>query len=133
MRLWTRREDAIVRSLGQLGAKACADAIREATGVRRTPKAVQNRASRIGASLFEHEACPRCGRLVKSLRPSGLCDVCHERSIEEPRAVESMLARSIDPPTADEVRAAKRARAAARKARSREGNVDSGRNPGKTR
>lgn len=93
---WTKGQDAILREFGYLGARKCAQMIRRKTGVTRTVYAVQRRASRIGVSLFEHETCPGCGRLVKRLRQTGFCDVCHERRASEPRLGMAQKMRAVE-------------------------------------
>lgn len=80
MRRWTAREDAIIERYGSMGVVAVCRIIREQTGKVRTESACQHRASRIGVSLFERATCPECGRTVKRLRRSGLCERCHHLS-----------------------------------------------------
>lgn len=87
-----------------MGAQKCALLIRKKTGVARTPYAVQCRASRIGVSLFVFETCPGCGRLVKKLRQTGFCDVCHERRAAEPRLGLSSKMRAVHKTPEDEAR-----------------------------
>lgn len=101
MMRWTKGQDEILREYGSLGAKKCAAIIREKTGVRRSVYSVQRRASRIGTSLFIHETCPGCGRTVKKLRQTGLCDICHERRAAEPRKHMAALMREIEPTEED--------------------------------
>ena len=78
---WSRREDQILREFGDRGAKYCQRLISRRFHVTRTVHAVENRASRIGVSLYPCQTCPQCGRRVARLRQTtGLCDLCHERS-----------------------------------------------------
>lgn len=93
---WSRQEDDILRDYGSLGAEACSGILAEECGTRRTVKAVQHRASLIGASLFEYHVCPTCGAKVKRLRPSGVCMVCHEiLKAERQRTVAEKFAAEI--------------------------------------
>ncbi len=66
----------MLRQCGRMGAAACRRALRAELGAKRSVKAVQHRASRIGVSLFEHATCPMCGRTVRRAKPSGLCARC---------------------------------------------------------
>lgn len=75
----------MLRQCGSMGAAECRRILRAELGAKRSVKAVQHRASRIGASLFEHATCPMCGRDVKRPKPSGLCGRCHEAARAEAR------------------------------------------------
>ena len=81
MRRWTREEDNVIRAYGHMGAAKVVRLLALRLGSRRTQKAVERRASRIGASLVEYEVCVGCGRRVRRAWPDGLCDVCHERRL----------------------------------------------------
>lgn len=83
MRRWTREEDAVIRMFGNQGAAQVSKLLYLNLGARRTQKAVECRASRIGASLVEFDTCISCGRRVRRLWPDGYCDVCHERRLLE--------------------------------------------------
>ena len=85
MRRWTPEEDEVLRQYGSMGATACRRILRAELGAKRSVKAVQHRASRIGASLFAYATCPMCGRVVKRPKPSGLCDRCHDLMKAEAR------------------------------------------------
>lgn len=75
----------MLRQCGSMGAAECRRILRAELGAKRSVKAVQHRASRIGASLFAYATCPMCGRVVKRPKPSGLCDRCHEAARAEAR------------------------------------------------
>ena len=117
MRRWTAREDAILERYGAMGVVAVCRIIREQTGKVRTESACQHRASRIGVSLFERATCPECGRTVKRLRRSGLCERCHHLSFCGAEGA----ARLVEPTEeqADSEALARRRRNAERKARCR--------------
>lgn len=117
MRRWTAREDAILERYGSMGACAVSRIIREQTGRSRTESACQHRASRIGVSLFERATCPECGRTVKRLHRSGLCERCHHLSFCGAQGAARLVEPTGEQREADE-RAARR-RNAERRARCR--------------
>lgn len=80
MRRWSAEEDALIVSMGSLGAEGVRDAIEAETGVCRTVAAVQRRASRIGATLVMYKTCPNCGKIAASLSSrTGLCGSCNQQ------------------------------------------------------
>ena len=76
---WTTKQDSIIRELGHLGADAVRKAIERECGVSRSARSIENRASRIHASLKVRQVCPECGVVGLRLnRQSGLCPKCTE-------------------------------------------------------
>ena len=119
---WTTGQDEILAYEGFRGVDACVDEIRERFGIERTRAAVKMRASKIGASLMRYETCPRCGRKVKRLKYSGLCDLCHERELLDPKSKRKRLMREmrLTDKEREAVKAAKRERVAENQRRHRE-------------
>lgn len=119
---WTTAQDDCLRECASQGADECRRELWRRFGVRRTRDAVKARASRLGVSLERFEACGECGRLVRRLKYSGLCELCHERSFVSAGARRARLLKEMeDADGYDEaVRAAKRARARERQRRHRE-------------
>lgn len=122
MKPWSRREDQILREFGDLGAKYCQQLIARRCKVTRTVHSVENRASRIGVSLYPAQTCPQCGRRVARLRQTtGLCDLCHERSFvpavkQRSEAMREVAKSECDPEYREAVAEAKRERWRRRKA-----------------
>lgn len=122
MKPWSRREDQILREFGDRGAKYCQRLISRRFHVTRTVHAVENRASRIGVSLYPAQTCPQCGRRVARLRQTtGLCDLCHERSFvpavkQRSEAMREVAKSECDPEYREAVAEAKRERWRRRKA-----------------
>lgn len=78
MNHWTTAQETILRECASLGAEFVAKEIARKTGVRRSAKAVDHHASRLGVSLRRYETCPRCGRREPRLnRKTGLCQTCN--------------------------------------------------------
>lgn len=120
-RAWTAEHDECLRECASLGPDECRRELWRRFGVRRTREAVKARASRLGVSLERYEACSECGRLVKRLKPSGLCELCHERSFvsASKRRARIMKEMEEDEEYRNAVRDAKRARARERQRRHR--------------
>lgn len=98
---WTRRQDEVLRTYGHLGAFKCRVILRRECGVDRSIHAIQNRASRIGVSLFELQSCPVCGRTVKRLKASGMCEICNEMRHTMADSMSDKM-RSVQPSAEDE-------------------------------
>ncbi len=85
---WTERQDDVIRECCFRGADYVAAEIRRRYGVERSRRAVEMRASRLGASLAVQSVCPACGAVgLKINRQSRMCPRCTERMhVEERRA-----------------------------------------------
>lgn len=118
---WTAEQDECLRECAQLGADECRRELWRRFGVRRTRDAVKARASRLGVSLERYEACAECGRPVRRLKYSGLCELCHERSFVSASARRARIMKEMedDEGYRSAVRDAKRARARERQRRHR--------------
>lgn len=80
---WSRQQDDVLWEHGHEGAERCAAIIWDRFGISRTPDAVKRHAYRIGAPIFEHEICPRCGGAVRYLGADGICYACAQRANAE--------------------------------------------------
>lgn len=118
---WTAEQDECLRECSRLGADECRRELWRRFGVRRTREAVKARASRLDVSLERYEACAECGRPVKRLKYSGLCELCHERSFVGASARRARIMREMeeDEEYRSAVRDAKRARLRERQRRHR--------------
>lgn len=118
---WTAEQDECLRECSRLGADECRRELWRRFGVRRTREAVKARASRLDVSLERYEACAECGRPVKRLKYSGLCELCHERSFVGASARRARIMKEMeeDDVYRNAVRDAKRARMRERQRRHR--------------
>jgi hypothetical protein len=107
---WGPEEDDVIFELGHLGAEAVSREIRRRCGTRRSAHAVEQRASRIHASLARRSVCPRCGAVgVRINKATGLCRLCADKEfLERARAqgerLEAERAAAEDPERIAEVR-----------------------------
>ena len=74
---WTTDEEDVLKANAYRGAEAVSELLLAECGTRRSVRAVQQYASRIGVSLRVQEVCPQCGVVGLRLnKRSGLCQKC---------------------------------------------------------
>ena len=92
---WTTDEEDVLVAYAHLGAEAVSAALLRECGTRRSPRAVQQYAHRIGVSLRVLGTCPDCGAVgVRLNYRNGLCDSCAaEKRLRENVAMNDILMR----------------------------------------
>lgn len=91
---WTTKEDEVLVSSANKGARAVSDELR-LLGSERSESAVISRAHVIGVSMARYDECPECRRPVKARslnRVTGLCRVCSEKQLADDSRKRRMLA-----------------------------------------
>ena len=106
---WTTEEEDVLQAYAHLGAEGVSAALLRECGTRRSARAVQQYAHRIGVSLRKLGTCPECGTVgVKLNYRNGLCESCAaERRLRENVAMSDILLRereaASDPARIEEV------------------------------
>lgn len=112
---WTTGQVEVLRECGSRGVIECRRELYRRFGVRRSIESIKSKASRMDMSLAEHELCPGCGRTTRRLKPTGLCELCHERSFTSASEQRASIMRAMERTDEDAL-----AIAEARRARQRE-------------
>lgn len=91
--IWTTAQNDVIRAYGHEGVRAVQRHLAEECGAHHTLHAIEEQASRIGASLRVQTVCIECGAIgVRLNRQTGMCPLCTSRAhVEEAKSFNAIV------------------------------------------